>query len=432
MTSQTFDKCSKDFDSSKNTFSSLKVPESNFEEETESQLLLLKKRFIPYWKRLTSKFTTTSHQTIEGYLWKKSSGIKKWERLYCEVKNHTFYFYHDETTNEHNFIDLLCGSIKPVETERRFSFQLTTNNESSIYATLSQWDCDEWICVIQNNIAYILSQIQTEEPSVSMSKAKEADPSAKIHALTEEIAHKSNVCADCGQPITTQDAWCCINWGIIICINCSGVHRLLSSSISKVRSLSLDSLTEPILEIFMRVGNDAANEILEEIVGYEKIKPTATINQRKQYIINKYQEKLYMKPLNDDINLVNAIKDHDFRIVFKAIAFNSITLNDLMIASAFGNAIIAGLIALNLRDPNILDENGWSCLSYAAYYGKQDIVRILLAIGIDPLLSNEAPPFVVAQSRGFNDIADMIKPFLNGKFYPKSANRNFVVPNLEK
>jgi len=44
-------------------------------------------------------------------------------------------------------------------------------------------------------------------------------------------------CADCN---SLHPDWASINLGILICIECSGIHRKLGSHISRVRSLELD------------------------------------------------------------------------------------------------------------------------------------------------------------------------------------------------
>lgn len=43
--------------------------------------------------------------------------------------------------------------------------------------------------------------------------------------------HGNNVCADCGSP---DPDWASLNLGLLVCIECSGVHRNLGVHMSKV------------------------------------------------------------------------------------------------------------------------------------------------------------------------------------------------------
>ncbi|XWS51494.1 hypothetical protein CRYUN_Cryun12cG0181200 [Craigia yunnanensis] len=72
-------------------------------------------------------------------------------------------------------------------------------------------------------------------------------------------------CADCGAP---EPDWASLNLGVLICIECSGIHRNLGVHISKVRSLTLDvKVWEPsVLALFQSLGNIYANSIWEELL----------------------------------------------------------------------------------------------------------------------------------------------------------------------
>ena len=48
----------------------------------------------------------------------------------------------------------------------------------------------------------------------------------------------NNLCFDCGSP---QPKWASVSNGVLICLNCSGMHRGLGVNISYVKSLYLDS-----------------------------------------------------------------------------------------------------------------------------------------------------------------------------------------------
>jgi hypothetical protein len=44
--------------------------------------------------------------------------------------------------------------------------------------------------------------------------------------------------------------WASINLGLLLCLECSGVHRSLGSHITKVRSLTLDNWDTKLLEVW--------------------------------------------------------------------------------------------------------------------------------------------------------------------------------------
>ncbi len=73
--------------------------------------------------------------------------------------------------------------------------------------------------------------------------------------------HPSNShCADCG---AASPDWASINFGIVICLDCSGIHRSLGTHLSKVRSLTLDRWDQELFCLYSKLGNEIANSILE-------------------------------------------------------------------------------------------------------------------------------------------------------------------------
>ncbi|KAK1433972.1 hypothetical protein QVD17_10890 [Tagetes erecta] len=76
-------------------------------------------------------------------------------------------------------------------------------------------------------------------------------------------------CADCGSP---DPDWASLNLGVLICIECSGVHRNLGCHISKVRSLELDvKVWEPsVITLFQSLGNVFVNSIWEKSVSVKR------------------------------------------------------------------------------------------------------------------------------------------------------------------
>ncbi|CAN0141509.1 unnamed protein product [Ectocarpus fasciculatus] len=78
--------------------------------------------------------------------------------------------------------------------------------------------------------------------------------------LVQEVMKANPECADCG---TSNPDWVSLNLGVLVCIQCSGIHRSLGTHVSKVRSLGLDALDEIDLSVLREVGNARSNAIWE-------------------------------------------------------------------------------------------------------------------------------------------------------------------------
>ena len=96
----------------------------------------------------------------------------------------------------------------------------------------------------------------------------------------------NTVCADCS---TNNPDWASINLGILICIECSGIHRNLGSHISKVRSLSLDCWSQMNIKTLENIGNSKANQFWERNI-QPGVKPHAKSSRETKvnFIKSKY------------------------------------------------------------------------------------------------------------------------------------------------
>jgi Arf-GAP/SH3 domain/ANK repeat/PH domain-containing protein len=139
-------------------------------------------------------------------------------------------------------------------------------------------------------------------------------------------------CADCGS--SSKVEWVSINLGIILCIECSGIHRSLGTHISKIRSLTLDitSFTPDIVELLLLIGNRVSNMVWEaKLDPALKPSPQANREQRLKFITAKYAERAYVEPISAmlsryptaDETLLAAIKKNEIQQVIYALALKA-------------------------------------------------------------------------------------------------------------
>lgn len=97
----------------------------------------------------------------------------------------------------------------------------------------------------------------------------------------------NNICADCHSKCPL---WVSLDFGIFICMNCSGGHRSLGRLLTRVRSIKIDSWDQQEVEIMVNVGNVIANAYWEAKGGM-RARPTldSTMEYRQRWIEDKYK-----------------------------------------------------------------------------------------------------------------------------------------------
>ena len=281
-------------------------------------------------------------------------------------------------------IDLRMASVRAArDADRRFCFEVITPQFKRIYQATSEEDMANWILAI-NNALQSAVEGQTV-PSHANSATNQRDPSGRDigSALTGKSssysghhghhtretstvgrsitvgsrpsyvrtnsnsfdenpsklllqirnADQGNTwCADCSS--NSKVEWVSINLGIILCIECSGIHRSLGTHISKVRSLTLDTLsfTNDIVELLLLIGNRVSNMVWEANLDHS-LKPgsTSTREQRLKFITAKYSDRAYIQPFSDsqtrlaspDDTLLASIKKNDIHGVLYGVALRA-------------------------------------------------------------------------------------------------------------
>uniref|UniRef100_A0A8C8D0J4 Arf-GAP with coiled-coil, ANK repeat and PH domain-containing protein n=1 Tax=Oncorhynchus tshawytscha TaxID=74940 RepID=A0A8C8D0J4_ONCTS len=214
--------------------------------------------------------------------------------------------------------DLRLCSVKPCEDiERRFCFEVVSPTKSCMLQAESDKLRLAWIQAVQASIAsayrespdYHYRLDRTASPSVS--SIDSASEPRERSMRGESILHRiqclpgNEYCCDCGQ---ADPRWASINLGILLCIECSGIHRSLGVHCSKVRSLTLDSWEPELLKLMCELGNSVINHIYEgacEEQGLKKPGPSSSRQEKEAWIKSKYVEKKFLKKLGATEVLVN-------------------------------------------------------------------------------------------------------------------------------
>ena len=285
-------------------------------------------------------------------------------------------------------IDLRLASVREARnSERRFCFEVITPNFKRVYQATSEEDMTNWINAINNALQSAfegrtqphpnydnasptsgsfkrdIGSVLTGKPSLHhrdhstsiLSNGSQSSVHRRITVgsrpsyirsdsnnysedpikLLQDIRERDQGnlwCADCNSTVKTE--WVSINLGIVLCIECSGIHRSLGTHISKVRSLTLDTLvfTADIIEIIMLIGNRLSNQIWEARLDQSlKPLPAASRDQRLKFITEKYVDRLFVASISAtlssystaDETLIASVKKNDIQQVLYALALRA-------------------------------------------------------------------------------------------------------------
>ncbi|XP_047429462.1 arf-GAP with SH3 domain, ANK repeat and PH domain-containing protein 2b [Mugil cephalus] len=228
-----------------------------------------------------------------GVLFKKSEGLRKvWQKRKCSVKNGFLFICHGTPNKDPIRINLLTGQVKRNPEEKK-SFDLFTHDRTYHFQAEDEGECQIWVSVLQNSKEEALNKaFQGDQDEGENNIVQEL-----TKAIVGEVKRMSgnDSCCDCGAAGPT---WLSTNLGVLICIECSGIHREMGVHYSRIQSLDLDVLGTSELLLAKNVGNASFNEIMEADLsaqGVTKPNSTSDMQMRKDYITAKYTEKRFAR-----------------------------------------------------------------------------------------------------------------------------------------
>jgi hypothetical protein len=168
-------------------------------------------------------------------------------------------------------------------------FELKSDSES---------DCQEWILIMRQQIEKRLSLNGMQTNHHHHHQVNKYYHAIDSMLLDHTLLSENPVCVDCGNP---NPIWASLNLGIMMCIECSGIHRSLGVHVSKVRSLRLDAWTKHSVRLLTAIGNTRANKVWEAVNAtyYAPYKGTSHITPaiREKFINDKYKNRLFLSPI---------------------------------------------------------------------------------------------------------------------------------------
>ncbi|XP_010533930.1 PREDICTED: ADP-ribosylation factor GTPase-activating protein AGD4 [Tarenaya hassleriana] len=364
---------------------------------------------IMQYKNIEATLPSTADKEVikQGYLLKRSSSIRgDWKRRFFVLDSHGSLFYYRNTGNrstgtqyhytgssDHNSsvfgrfrsrhnrsasladmslgyttIDLRTSMIKldAEDTDLRLCFRIISPQKTYTLQAENGADRMDWVNKITAAIATLLNSHFLQQPLIrylnksysgsgsaadilSLDSQQENDDKLNMADDVPTILRRipgNNVCAECNAPVPD---WASLNLGVLLCIECSGVHRNLGVHISKVRSLTLDvKVWEPtILELFRNLGNEFCNSVWEGLLlldndsdskstvthaSISKPCPEDSFSLKEKYIQGKYLERaLVIKDAGDGnrsaaCGIWEAVQSQNIREIYRLIVTSDTTI----------------------------------------------------------------------------------------------------------
>lgn len=383
--------------------------------------------------------------TRSGHLLKKSEGKMRrvWQKRKCRVQADGYLdICHADETKPPTRVSLLTCQIKIVPDDKR-GFDLISYNRTYHFQAEDEADQRAWMSVLINCKEMAMMKAFDDSTKTGGDKVNHSfiELQQAIIKYIQKIPGNDR-CCDCN---SQNDAtWLSTNFGIIVCIECSGIHRDLGVHISRIQSLTLDNVGTSQLVLARFMTNRNFNDIMEYgLPPNEKLEPSSSMEERLNYIRAKYVEKRFArKTCQTEVDklyeLEDAVNSGDLDLLLQMFAEN-VDLSATLPSSKIGETALHRAIinetgrSLHIVDfliqnmsnsaidkatnpPTINDICGSNtALHLCALYDKVECMKLLLRSGADANLRNSQnkTPMDIAHELGHNTCQELLQNAAN-------------------
>ncbi|XP_018578890.1 arfGAP with SH3 domain, ANK repeat and PH domain-containing protein isoform X2 [Anoplophora glabripennis] len=383
--------------------------------------------------------------TRTGHLLKKSEGKMRrvWQKRKCRVQAEGYLdICHADESKPPTRVNLLTCQIKMVPDDKR-GFDLISYNRTYHFQAEDEADQRAWMSVLINCKEMALMKAFDDSSKTGGDKVNHSfmELQQAIIKYIQKIPGNDR-CCDCN---SQNDAtWLSTNFGIIVCIECSGIHRDLGVHISRIQSLTLDNVGTSQLVLARFMTNHIFNDIMEaQLSPNEKLEPSSSMEERLNFIRAKYVDKRFaVKTCQSErekmYELEEAVNRGDLQLLLQTFAENvdfSVTLPSSKIGeTALHRAIlnesgrtlhIVDFLIQNMSNsaidkptnpPSVAEICGSNtALHLCALYDKVECMKLLLRSGADANLRNSQnkTPMDIAQEMGNNSCQELLQNAAN-------------------
>lgn len=383
--------------------------------------------------------------TRTGHLLKKSEGKMRrvWQKRKCRVQAEGYLdICHADESKPPTRVNLLTCQIKMVPDDKR-GFDLISYNRTYHFQAEDDADQRAWMSVLINCKEMALMKAFDDSSKTGGDKVNHSfiELQQAIIKYIQKIPGNDR-CCDCN---SQNDAtWLSTNFGIIVCIECSGIHRDLGVHISRIQSLTLDNVGTSQLVLARFMTNHNFNDIMEaRLAPNDKLEPSSSMEERLNFIRAKYVEKRFaMTTCSSErekmFELEEAVNRGDLGLLLQVFAEN-VDLGAGLPSSKIGETAlhrsiinesgrtlhIVDFLIQNMSNsaldkttnpPAIPEISGCNtALHLCALYDKAECMKLLLRSGADANIRNSQnkTPMDIAQELGNNTCQELLQNAAN-------------------